>query len=230
MPSFSGFPGGKVHLTPIPAQFFTDLLPEIDHIGELKVTLYAIWFLDRQEGSHRYITHQDFAGDQKLMAGLGKDPAALDDALERAVLRGSLLKIIPSEGKPGDAIFVLNSPRGRATIKGFETGKFSFNDHQHSPVKLELERPNIFRLYEENIGPLTPLLSDILREAEKAYPPDWIEDAVTLAVQKNARNWRFVEAVLHTWQEKGRHEENRRNPEKDRRRYIEGEYADLIEH
>ena len=36
---FAGFPSGKMHLTRIPAQFFSELLPQIDHLGELKVTL-----------------------------------------------------------------------------------------------------------------------------------------------------------------------------------------------
>ena len=54
MPRFAGFPSGKVRTTPIPAPFFTELLPQIDHLGELKVTLYALWFLDRQEGQIRF--------------------------------------------------------------------------------------------------------------------------------------------------------------------------------
>jgi len=36
------------------------------------------------------------------------------------------------------------------------------------------ERPNIFKLYEENIGPLTPLIADALKDAEKTYPPEWV--------------------------------------------------------
>ena len=62
MPSFAGFPSGKVRLTPIPGPFFSELLPEIDHLGELKVTLYAFWFLDHLEAPVRYLTYADFAG------------------------------------------------------------------------------------------------------------------------------------------------------------------------
>jgi DNA replication protein len=97
-------------------------------------------------------------------------------------------------------------------------------------VTLASERPNIFRLYEENMGPLTPLISEALQEAEKTYASEWIEDAMRIAVKKNVRNWRYVEAILKSWQEKGRDDTNRRDSEKDRRRYIEGEYADFIEH
>ncbi len=93
MTQFAGFPSGKVRSTPIPAPFFTDLLPQIDHLGELKVTLYALWFLDRQEGAIRFLTYGDFASDHKLLSALNPYPEearqALDDSLERAVTRGT---------------------------------------------------------------------------------------------------------------------------------------------
>jgi hypothetical protein len=67
MPSFTGFPSGKAHLTPIPSQFFSELMPAIDDLAEMKVTLYAFWFLDRLEAAVRYLTYADFAGDERLM-------------------------------------------------------------------------------------------------------------------------------------------------------------------
>ena len=83
---FTGFPSGKVRLTPIPAPFFTGLLPAIDNLGEMKVTLYSFWYLDQLEGNFRYLKRSDFASDSDLMGGLSADQtqsqAALDDALE----------------------------------------------------------------------------------------------------------------------------------------------------
>jgi len=75
MPSFAGFPSRAVHSTPVPAPFFSDLLPQIDHLGELKVTLYAIWFLDQQEGPLRYLMLKDLLGDRRLVEGLVSMPA-----------------------------------------------------------------------------------------------------------------------------------------------------------
>jgi DnaD/phage-associated family protein len=97
-------------------------------------------------------------------------------------------------------------------------------------VSLDVERPNIYRLYEENIGPLTPMIADMLREAEQTYRQEWLEEAIRIAVQNNVRRWKYVEAILRSWQEDGRDGANRRNPEKDRRKYTEGEFADFIEH
>jgi DNA replication protein DnaD len=73
-------------------------------------------------------------------------------------------------------------------------------------------------------------MSDTLKEAESTYPPEWIEDAIRAAVQKNARNWRYIDAILRSWQEKGRHETDRRNAQEDYRGYIEGDFAEFIEH
>jgi DnaD/phage-associated family protein len=98
-------------------------------------------------------------------------------------------------------------------------------------LELIPQAPNIYHLYEENIGPLTPMIADTLQEAEQSYPYVWIEEAVRIAVENNVRRWTYVEAILKRWQEGGRDERtDRRDTEKDRRRYVEGEFSDFIEH
>jgi DnaD/phage-associated family protein len=231
MPSFNGFPSSKVHLTPIPAPFFTKLLIEIDTLVELKVILYAFWFLEHQEGSIRYITYQDFISDEELMRGFGPEAVKmLEEGLERATQRGVLLRASPADTDLEESLYFLNSPRGRAAVKAYQQGTWSPHLDNQVPVELKTERPNIYRLYEENIGPLTPLIADTLKDAEETYASDWIEDAIRIAVQKNVRNWRYIEAILKSWLKEGRYESSRRNREEDRRKYIEGEYGDLIEH
>lgn len=194
-------------MTAVPGQFFSELLPQIDDLGEMKVTLFTLWFLDRLEGSLRYVAYADFAGDGLLTRGL---PAGLDDALERAVLRGTLLRIVPVGGEKQDAIYFLNTPRGRAVLAALERGEWRFPTEPHPSVALEAERPNIFRLYEQNIGPLTPLIAEALQEAEQAYPAAWLEDAFRQAVERNARNWKYIERILRSWQEDGRDQPHRR--------------------
>lgn len=230
MTPFAGFPPGKVRFTQIPSPFFTNLLSEIDHLGELKTILYAFWFLDRLEGNIRYISYQDFADDLDFMLGLGSQEeltAALDQACKREVF----LKIERESGRIETALFFLNTPRGRSAVNSFQEGNWTPPaDNNRQEIRLNQERPNIFRLYEENIGPLTPLISDALRDAENLYQFEWIEDAFKLAVQNNVRRWRYIEAILKSWQEKGRYDPNRRDAQEDRRRYIEGEFAEFINH
>ncbi len=234
MPPFAGFPAGKVHLTPVPVTFFTDLLPEIDNLHELKVALYTLWFLDRQEGPIRFICYKDFVEDRRLMQGMGDDEkqalANLLDGLQRSEQRGTLLRALPEGAKPEAAFYFLNSARGRAALKAYQQGEWSPEEQSRAAVAIELERPNIYRLYEENIGPLTPLIADALRDAEETYPEKWIDEAIRKAVQSNARSWRYVEAILKSWHKEGRDGTNRRDSQKGSQRYLEDEFADHIEY
>jgi DNA replication protein len=225
---FAGFPAGKLRLTPIPAQFFSELLPEIDHLGELKVSLYAIWFMDHLEEAVRYVTYADFAADARLVNGIG--PGGLADALERAVQRGTLLRVLPQGSSLEEAVYFLNSPRGRAAVQSIERGEWAPPGREHPEVSLEMERPNIFRLYEQNVGPLTPLIAEMLQDAEQTYPQSWFEEAFKLAVEKNVRKWNYIQAILKSWQEEGRDSTDRRNTPQDRRKYVEGEFSDFIKH
>lgn len=228
MNSFSGFPEGKVRLTPIPAPFFSELLPAIDNLDELKLTLYFFWRLDHLEGTFRYLRESDFRSDARFMDGVGAageaSEKALQQALKHAVQRGTLLQAEVVLGDGTESLYFLNSPRGRAAVQAIARGEWRPSGQPQLPVELGSERPNIFRLYEEHIGPLTPMIAESLREAEELYPAQWIEDAIRAAVENNKRSWRYAEAILRRWQEKGRDErKDRRDTEKDRRRYAEWE-------
>jgi len=61
----------------------------------------------------------------------------------------------------------------------------------------------IFRLYETEVGPLTPMIADMLKDSEQDYERAWIEAAVKEAVTNQARNWKYVEAILKRWKKDG---------------------------
>jgi len=235
MPAFPGFSEGSERFIGLPGQFFQELLPRIDHLGELKLTLYVFWSLDRTEDAFRYLRRADILEDDGFMGGLGDDPAsaqaALDEALERCVRRGTLLRASVELEAGEESLYFLNSPKGRAALGAIARGEWRHTGDVRTPVAVSPDRPNIFRLYEENIGPLTPMIADKLRDAEQEYPAQWIEDALRIAVENNARNWNYAEAILKRWQEGGRDDrKDRRDTEKDRRRFVEGEFSEFIEH
>jgi DnaD/phage-associated family protein len=91
------------------------------------------------------------------------------------------------------------------------------------PPQTAREKSNIFHLYEENIGPLTPLIAEDLKAAEQEYPESWIEEAFHLAVQRNARSWRYIDAVLKRWKMEGRDGRDQSGDRQDRLRYTEWE-------
>ena len=127
------------------------------------------------------------------------------------------------------ALYFLNSPRGRASAKAFASGEWQPADAIPAPAPPE--RPNIFKLYEQNIGPLTPMIADALKDAEQTYKPEWVSEALEIAVKNNKRSWKYVEVILRRWKEEGHaKKQDRRDPQEDGRRYTEGEYADFIEH
>jgi DNA replication protein len=63
---------------------------------------------------------------------------------------------------------------------------------------------NIFTLYEQNIGMITPMIAEELKEAEKLYPPRWIEEAFKEAVTLNKRSWRYIARILERWASEGK--------------------------
>jgi DNA replication protein len=204
MRGFSGFPP-KGRLIKIPGLFFTELLPQIDHMAELKVTLYAFWRLQQQEGQLTFLRKRDMLADSDFLAGLGDQPeATLADGLERAVSRGTLLHVQLQNNGRGDDLYFLNTLKGRAAVDGIQAGKWSPDLEAGLPMHIIVDRPNIYRLYEQNIGMLTPLIADRLEDLEQTYPQVWLEEAVSIAVKQNKSNLSYVEAILKRWRSEGR--------------------------
>jgi DNA replication protein len=217
-PAFKGFTDSE-SFTQLPDTFFHQLLHQIDSTQEFRITLYFLWRVEHMDGPFRVLREKDFDPGE-----LGMSEEEARAGIASAVKRGSLLKA--EQG--AEVYFLLNSPRGRAIVQSIESGKWK-PDAPASAVPFE--RPNIFRLYEENIGPLTPLIADALKDAEETYTAEWISESIDLAVRNNKRSWRYCEAILKRWKEEGRGEkQDRRDAEKDRDKYVKGEYADYIEH
>ncbi|MEP7134177.1 MAG: DnaD domain protein [Chloroflexota bacterium] len=201
MNKFKGFTDSET-FTQLPDGFFHQLLKEIDDAAELKVTLYFLWRVEHMDGPFKALCETDF--DAKA---LGLSAEEIRSGLAKAVKRGSLLKV----KKDAAVYFLINSPRGRAAVEAIESGKWN---PKSGGAALPLERPNVFKLYEENIGPLTPLIADALKDAEELYYADWIADAIQLAVTNNKRNWKYCEAILKRWKEEGRAEKQDRRDDK----------------
>jgi DnaD/phage-associated family protein len=232
---FEGFPPGKVRQIPIPSQFFIDLLPAIEDLNELKITLYSFWRLSRAEGKYRFIARSEFDQDELLQKALGSSPAeaaqAVEEGLGLCTTRGTLLSAAYQDGTKSETIYFLNTPRGRAALHAIEKG--AWNPAEEPPEHFELnhEPVSIFRLYEDQIGPLNPMIAESLQEAEALFPQTWIEEAFKIAAENNVRRWRYIETILQNWAQEGKDE--RRNPgesEESRQRYVRGPYSDLIEH
>ena len=236
MRGFSGFPAGKVHFTPLPNLFFSKLLPAIDDLAELKVTLHIFWLLHQKKGYPRYVSRRELEADGVLLGGLkgtGQEPEdRLGQALERAVARGILLRVTARWGEKQDDWYFMNTDVGRRTVDKIRRGELELEAViLPGEVRLEVERPNIFVLYEQNMGILQPMIAEELREAEETYPAEWIEEAFKIAAEQNVRKWRYVNAILERWATEGKDDGKAgRDSEEDRYRYIKGKYKDYIKY
>lgn len=210
MKPFAGFPAGKTRFTPIPDLFYTELLPAIDDLAELKLVLFMFWALNRQRGYPRYMTMAELEAEGALLSGMpveeGSTPLeALHRAAERAVEHGILLHLtVASEERQTD-YYLINTPQGRKAVAQVKDGELILENTGYvREAYVEPERPRIVELYEQNIGLLQPLLAEELEEAELTYPADWIYDAFKIAAERNVRRWRYIKSILERWAREGK--------------------------
>jgi DNA replication protein len=247
MTSFAGFPSGKNPYVPVPEVFFKALLPEIEDVAELKVTLHLFWLLAQKRGEPRCVSDHELLSDRVLLKSLKRrgDPRPPEErvrqGLEKAVARGTVLrvylKVLADDGSEDEVIgwYFFNTARSRRVVAELQGGELvpvrlldvgrrrveveekqevgvvlasaAETREAHAPsqhLQIQIERPNIFVLYEQNIGLLSPLIADELRDAADRYPADWIEAAFREAVEHNKRNWRYIRAILRRWETEGR--------------------------
>jgi DnaD/phage-associated family protein len=232
MTQFQGFPsGGKVLYTSIPDAFFSALLPQITDINELQVTLHIIHALYTRKGYPRFIGYDELLANTALMMGLKSSAENLGKALKMAVERGTLLTLNVEQEGVANGIYFLNDDSRQAVdkIRAGELKLPGFKAGASQPAPLE-PLPDIFTLYEQNIGMLTPMIADELRDAEKLYPPEWIRDAIKEAVSYNKRNIKYIAKILENWSVEGRsdgtyqRDSQTTGPDK----YFKGKYGHMV--
>ena len=229
MKGFNGFPA-KSKFTPIPNIFFSELLPQINDPVELEVTLHIFWVLYQKRGYPRFVTYGELTADPVLMRGIegqGSAPEVLRQALNQAVSRGTILCLkLERDGEVHELYFV-NTDADRRAVEKINSGELKVGTLAKGETCLvSQEQPNIFTLYEKNIGMLTPIIAEELKEAEKLYPASWIQDAFKEAVDLNKRSWRYISRILERWAAEGKHDgepgrysKADSSPEEYRRRY-----------
>ena len=220
---FSGFPRDTLY-TPAPDPLLGPLLEEIQDMAELKVALRGLWLLHHKrpvsKQNVRAVALEEFLADTTLLRALGPGaelggtessqvPDTATDEIRRglrlAVRRGILLA---HEGGSGKVYFVLNSDAGRRNIArmkqdGAEPEEPAGLGADEPPARPK-ERPNIYALYEDTIGTLSPIVAERLKEAEDRYPPNWIREVFEIAALENKRSWQYISAILARWGSEGK--------------------------
>jgi DnaD/phage-associated family protein len=125
--------------------------------------------------------------------------------LDRAVANGTILRLVTTTSGREMVGFLPATSETHAILQRLRAGDAGAGRSIGvSPDdEVTLQRPTVFALWERHIGPLTPLVAEHLRDAERSYPRAWLEDAIITAEANNRRSWRYVEAVLLRWEERG---------------------------
>ena len=241
MDPFSGFNSGTLY-TPVPNPFFGPLLEQIQDMAELKVALRGLWLLHRQRNRPRMLTAQEFLSDRTLLRGLvepsGDAQGEIRRGLRLAADRGIFLCYRRESDEAGDSdhrVYLLNTDSNRSALERMQAEGAPMLEGgprlSEAVTPAPDDRPNIFVLYEENIGMLSPILAEELKEAEELYPGGWLESAFHIAVTENKRNWRYIAGILRRWAAEGKDQgqfertddgKPGRHPQKDnRQKYLE---------
>lgn len=222
--------------TAVPDFFLTKLLPQISDIAELKTTLHIFQALYHKRGYPRFTTYKELLGNKSLMSSFKGDVKPPDEvlrrALEMATRRGTILHLaLERDGKLED-IYFLNTESDRQVMAKIQNGELKLSGLQaKEPAYVDTGEPSdIFSLYEQNIGMLTPLIADELRDAEQLYPQYWIRDAIKEAVALNKRSWRYIAKILENWSAEGKSDGTHREDSKktDRDKYIKQKYGNAV--
>lgn len=205
---YKGFPR-KVRYVPVPAPLLESLLEEIDDLAELKCTLRVIAMLHVKKGHPRFVTLGELQADRTLTRSLGQDRDSASQSIEqgmaKAVRRGTIAVASVEESGARQQLFTLNTEVNRTTLEKIAEGATQVSPLPVSEPWVEPEdTPNIFALYEQNVGMLSPMIADELREAEELYPVEWISEAISEAVGLNKRSWRYISRILERWEHEGR--------------------------
>jgi DNA replication protein len=236
MKHFDGFPP-KMQFTAVPDVFFSHLMPEITNMAELKTTLMVFYLLYKKRGYPRYTTFAEMAGQTSFMKSLAGESENAGDSLKAslqlAVNRGTILQL-SATGDTGEVdIYYLNTDSDIQAMAKYSGGETPLPGLGKVAKKLETvvtDLPDIFSLYEQNIGMITPMIAEEIRTAQETYPDSWIRDAVREAAAQNKRKWSYISAILERWSVEGRSDGTYRGDSKktDPDKYIKGKYGHMV--
>jgi DNA replication protein len=210
---FNGFLIQTEPAVGIPRAFFTDVLPQISELSEAQATLAVFRLASEAGGIESPVSEIALRTDRALRTALRangspREPdARIATGLDLATGRGTLLRFVAERSDGRDVWYYVNTPVNQALVAAMARGAVAPPRalwREGQPPAVIPERPNVFRLYEQNVGPLTPLIADHLVRALETWPVEWIEDAVAESVAYNKRSWRYIQRILEGWQTAGR--------------------------
>lgn len=186
---------GKDNIS-FPIVIIEKVLNKIENIETLKFLIYTLYRFQANNLKIQFFTKSQITDSNSIDQFVEKKDN-LEAILEELIDLEILISIKAKYKNKEDQYYFLNNARNRAALRAIENGEWQPKSNiEESP---NFERPTIYQLYEDNIGGLTPIIVEMLDDAEQEYSYQWIEEAVKIAVKKDVRNWSYIEAILKRW-------------------------------
>ncbi len=207
-----------------------DKLAEIDAIDRILWTHGVVWsqnFVNRLEDVYKKrgrplplkpnfcngnCDHSDITGG---ILGTGTDEKAGKSGVSTPKTPQTKLKEIKG-----------NNSKGNKTTTTTPTPP---NEKLLSSFPEEVKEKDIFVLWEEEIGKITPTVRDTLIDAIEHFGEDWVRDAIKEASRSNKKDWRYIEGILKNWARDGKDvgpPGQRRD--RDTGKYFKGKYGHMV--
>jgi hypothetical protein len=196
--------------TQVPNDFFT-LINDMDD-AELRVSLVMI---RETFGFHR----EEFKmGLNKLADASGLSRNGAKAGAEAAAERGTFRRTNPDAQGSAEWELIVDQSADAGWSASDHVGSQSVTppwsaSDQQSTVKESIKEikkasttahtTNNYRTYEQNIGPLTPLIADAIKDAEETYTAAWVSRAIAEAAASNARSIKYIFGILAGYKQRG---------------------------
>lgn len=165
-----------------------DILDRISDLNLLKVLLYIYSHMPLSNSGEYGLGWEEIVKDYSFSRHFTADE------LESALSTGANQGLLGITRRNGIDYYFPSADKKQEIRTTSET---------NSRAEIDTILGGLFSRYEDNIGPITPIISDAVIYAYEHYPAKWISEAIGIAVKMNKRNWKYIEAILKRWKEEG---------------------------
>lgn len=215
----------------IPERFFSEVLPSITNISELKTSLVILNEIGIRQKKDQCLSYSNIKELEQFASIETAENQTLvqliDLTLRNLVQLGVVFSRSSEVGSVDpEEIYFLDDLEGHTLSENLKFGIVSPNVTVDNPKR----DTTIFDLYEKIIGIIPGAqIAQELMEAEKTYPAQWIEDAFDEAVAQDVRRWAYIRAILASWSNGGRgNYDGKTGGRNSESRYQSGKYGKIV--
>ena len=232
-PQVSGIPGSTL----IPNEFFEFFFPSVEFIEDIFTLFWCVYVLQEEFASKQkyYVSSDDLwftQGVEYSFKKIGIDKEQFNQSLERCVGLGFLLKMISNHQNHEEVIFLLNNSTSQDMVTNLQTGESNIDVNLNLEQTQTFGTAELFQLYEEYFGVISPRIAESLVEASNQYDSDLIKQALKEASTQAITSWRYIERILESKEKESRKNETNRRDSLEARKhnYIGGKFGHLAKY